>query len=66
MNKLTETKVLSLKDVVESLKSLTRYEAKMAGNCECCGSWIEHDEDAYGDWIKVIDIKNLIKQLEKK
>lgn len=50
-------------DFIGRLQSLTKYEARICG-CECCGSWVEHEADRYGDWIKVEDIEVLVNELE--
>lgn len=63
-SKQAETKALSIADVISRLQSLTKYEASIGGGCECCGSWVEHEADKYGDWIKVEDIENLVKELQ--
>jgi hypothetical protein len=62
--KLSETKAFSIADVISRLQSLTKYEARIEGGCECCGSWVEHEAAKYGDWIKVEDIEVLIKALQ--
>ena len=59
-----ETKALSVADVISRLQSLIKYEASIEGGCECCGSWVEHEADKYGDWIKVEDIETLVKELQ--
>lgn len=64
-SKQTETKSLSIADVISRLQSLTKYDASIGGGCECCGSWVEHEADKYGDWIKVEDVKTLIKELQE-
>lgn len=63
-SKQKETKALSIADVISRLQSLTKYDASIGGGCECCGSWVEHQADMYGDWIKVEDIEALVKELQ--
>jgi len=54
-----------LADVISRLQSLTKYNASICGGCECCGTWVEHEVDnKYGNWIKVEDIENLVKELQ--
>ena len=62
--KQVETKVFSITDVISRLQSLTKYDASIGGGCECCGSWVEHEADKYGDWIKVEDVESLVKELQ--
>jgi len=54
---------LRLSAAISLLQSITKYEASIGGGCECCGSWLEHEANEYGDWIKVEDIEALIEQL---
>lgn len=63
-SKQAETKSFSIVDVISRLQSLTKYEASIGGGCECCGSWVEHEADKHGDWIKVEDIEALVKELQ--
>jgi len=49
-------------DIISRLQSLTIYRAGIGG--EPGGSWVEHEVDKYGDWIKVEDIEALIKELQ--
>lgn len=42
-----------LQVLVNGLQVAKRYEAHIAGGCECCGTWVEHEEDdKYGEWVK--------------
>ena len=50
-------------EVISRLQSLTRYDSSIGGGCDCCGSWVEHEKDQYGDWVKFQDIEVLIEQL---
>jgi hypothetical protein len=52
-------------DILARLKSLTRYYSGIGGGCECCGSWVGHEVDSDGDWVKFEDIEAIIKQIEK-
>ena len=54
---------LTINDIVERLQSLSRYDAEIAGGCECCGSWVEHLPSNSGDWVKVEHIQDLIEEL---
>lgn len=54
-----------LQKVLSKLKEIKRYDSSISGGCECCGSWVEHDEDAWGDWVKHEDIQAIIDDLEK-
>ena len=61
---LPEMPSLNIADVISRLQSLTKYQASIGGGCECCGSWVEHEADKYGDCIKVEDIEALVKELQ--
>jgi hypothetical protein len=54
---------MTIQDIVDRLTSIQRYEQFVGGGCECCGSWVEHESDKYGDWVKSSDIDSLIEQL---
>ena len=60
----SETKAWSIAHIISRLQSLTKYEASIRGGCECCGSWVEHEADKYGDWIKAEDVEALVKELQ--
>ena len=55
----------NIKNIIEQLKLLTKYEPYIDGGCQCCGSWIEHESDENGNWVKVEDINKLINELQE-
>ena len=53
--------------VVEKIKDITdkldRYDmtADVPG-CDCCRPSVHHEKYEHGDWVKVEDLRNLLKQ----
>jgi hypothetical protein len=56
---------LDLPVVIGRLQSLKRYDAEIAGGCECCGSWVDLEEYSNGDLVRWEDIEKLIEGLKK-
>lgn len=56
---------MNIIDIITRLQSLTRYDACLGGDCECCGDWIDYEEDDAGDWVRFDDINLLIEELNK-
>ena len=50
--------------LVMRLNKIERYDATVGGGCDCCGSWVEHDKDKDGDWVKWEDLESILKDLD--
>lgn len=53
LNAEQQEALLRLQALVNGLQVAKRYGAHIVGGCECCGTWIEYEEDnKHGDWVK--------------
>ena len=60
----SNAKILTPSEVINSLQKLKRWDANIAGGCDCCGSWVEHEACKDGEWVKFDDIKAIIERLQ--
>ena len=42
------------------IHSAKRYDPEVRGGCECCGTWIEHEEAKSGDYLSFYEVMELI------
>jgi len=47
------------------LSEVSRYDAEIAGDIDCCGIYIEFErDDKYGEYVKYEELVDLLKAVE--
>lgn len=52
--------VAAITNLLDAMNSLQRYDTSIGGGCACCGTWVEHEQDDEGDWVKHSDIASAL------
>lgn len=55
---------MSREEIITALKNLQRRDYYLSNSCSCCGTNIEWEPSAYGDYVRWNDIEELLAKAE--